>query len=141
MANIDRIPVERTFNLNYPIQDIKNSIELLSSVNPKYVIDSKNDIFNTYTLALVSGILVIRPTIQLKGISANETSITLNCIFREGNTVTSNEIIDAYLNLLGKSLSGEEITSETIKANNKGCFTILIGITGFITTAIYYMIS
>ena len=62
----DRVPITRDFNLNFPIEEIKKSIEIVSTVSKAtFKINNKNDIFNTYTMTLVGGITVINPNIQL----------------------------------------------------------------------------
>jgi hypothetical protein len=138
----DRVPITRDFNLNYPIEDIKKSIELIcSKSNKQFVVKNKNDVFNSYTLTLVGGLIILNPNFQLKKISENETNLVITCNFREGNTISSNEVLDKFFNLVGMSLAGETIDENVVKGNKAGCFTIIIGILGLSSSLIYYIVS
>jgi hypothetical protein len=138
----DRVPITRDFNLNYPIEDIKKSIELIcSKSNKQFVVKNKNDVFNSYTLTLVGGLIILNPNFQLKKISENETNLVITCNFREGNTISSNEVLDKFFNLVGMSLAGETIDENVVKGNKAGCFTIIIGILGLSSSLIYYIVT
>jgi hypothetical protein len=138
----DRVPITRDFNLNFSIEEVKKSIEIVSTLSKAtFTINNKNDIFNTYTMTLVGGITVISPNIQLKKISDTETNLVITCNYREGNTISSNEVLDKFFNLVGMSLSGETIDEKLIADNKAGCFTIIIGILGLSSSLIYYIVS
>jgi hypothetical protein len=137
----DRVPIKRDFNLNFPIEEVKKSIELVCSLSQSsYKIENKNEIFNSYTFLLVGGLTVLHPSIQLKKISENETNLILTDNIREGNTISSNEVLDKFFALLGRSLSGEELTQELVAKEKAGCFTLLIGLVG-IGAGFYYLIG
>ena len=138
----DKVPVERNFNVDFSIEDVKSAIDKLSSASIHYKIDSKNDVFNSYTMAMVSGLTVVRPTIQLKKISDNETNVFMNCILREGNTISQNELLDKYFNLLGSYLAGDEETIKQLEVKAKsGCMGIILIGFGLFTSTIYYLLS
>lgn len=137
---IDNVPVERDFNVSFSIEDVKSAMQRLDSKTVKLKIKNKNDVFNSYSMEMVDGLTIVRPTIQLKKISDTETNIFMNCVLREGNMISQNELLDKYFNLLSNYLSGDE---EAIKLHeiqsNKGCM-ILIGF-GLFTSVLYYMMS
>jgi hypothetical protein len=137
----DRVPIKRDFNLNFSIEEVKKSIELVCSLSKaSYKIENKNDVFNSYTLLLIGGLTVLHPSIQLKKISDNETNLILTDNIREGNTISSNEVMDKFFALLSRSLSGEELTMEVIAKEKAGCFTIIIWIVGF-GSGLYYLLA
>lgn len=136
------IPVTRDFNLNYSIEEVKKSIELICELSSStFTIKSKNDAFNSYTMTMVGGLTVVNPQIQLKKVSEQETNLVLTCNFKNGNTIASTEIIDKFFVLVGKSLTGENIDKETIAKEKAGCFTIIIGIVGIGSPLVYYLFS
>lgn len=137
----DRVPIKRDFNLNFPIEDVKKSIELVCNLSKgSYKVENKNDVFNSYTLLLIGGLTVLHPTIQLKKISDNETNIVLSDNIREGNTISSNEVMDKFFALIGRSLSGEELTEEVIGKEKAGCFTTIIWMVG-VGGGLYYLLA
>jgi hypothetical protein len=137
----DRVPITRDFNLNFPIEEVKKSIESICVLSKNsFKIENKNDVFNTYTMTLIGGITIINPNIQLKKISDTGTNLVVTCNFREGNTISSNEILDKFFNLVGMSLSGVTIDEKLIKENKSGCFTIIIGLVGF-GGGLYYLLA
>jgi|688.fasta_scaffold72894_6 hypothetical protein len=139
---IDKVPVERNFNVSFSLEDVKVAMDKLSSSSIHYKIENKNDVFNSYTMAFVGGITVVRPTIQLKKVSDTETNIFMNCILREGNTISQNELLDKYFNLLGSYLAGDEETIKQLDAQSKkGCMGIILIGFGLFTSTLYYIMS
>lgn len=115
-------------------------MDRLSSSSIHYKIDNKNDVFNSYTMAFVGGVTVVRPTIQLKKVSDTETNIFMNCILREGNTTSQNELLDKYFNLLGSFLSGDEEKIKELETKaQSGCMGIIL--IGLFTSALYFMLN
>jgi hypothetical protein len=139
---VDKVPVERNFNVNFSIEDVKSAIDRVSVDLHHYKIENKNDVFNSYTFAMVGGINVVRPTIQLKKVSDTETNIFMNCILREGNTISQNELLDKYFNILSVYLTNdEEKIKELSLKSNKGCFGIILIGFGLFTTTLYNLLS
>ncbi len=135
----DRVPISRDFNLEFPIDEVKKSIELVARLSQgSYKLENKNDIFNSYTFLFVAGITVLHPNIQLKKISEKETNLVLTDNIRNGNTISSNEIFDKFFVLLGRALSGEELSKKIINKEKAGCFTVLIALLG-IGSAFYLL--
>ena len=139
---VDKVPVERNFNVNFSIDDVKSAIDRVSVDLHHYKIENKNDVFNSYTFAMVGGINVVRPTIQLKKVSDTETNIFMNCILREGNTISQNELLDKYFNILSVYLSGDEEKIKELSLKSKsGCFGIILIGFGLFTSTIYGLLS
>ncbi|MHA8108106.1 hypothetical protein [Aquirufa sp. A-Brett2-W8] len=139
---VDKVPVERNFNVNFSLEEVKVAMDRLSSSSIHYKIDNKNDVFNSYTMAFVGGVTVVRPTIQLKKVSDTETNIFMNCILREGNTTSQNELLDKYFNLLGSFLSGDEEKIKELETKAKsGCMGIILIGFGLFTSALYFMLN
>ncbi len=105
---VDKVPVERNFNVSFSLEDVKSAMVRLSAFKKSFKIENKNDVFNSYTMSMVSGLSVVRPTIQLKKVSETETNVFMNCILREGNTISQNEVLDEYFNLLGMFLTTDD---------------------------------
>jgi hypothetical protein len=139
---IDNVPVERDFNVSFSIEDVKSAMHRLDSKSIRLKIKNKNDVFNSYSMEMVDGLTIVRPTIQLKKISDLETNVFMNCVLREGNMISQNELLDNYFNLLSTYLSGDE---EAIKLHevqsNKGCFGIILIGFGLFTSTLYYIMS
>jgi hypothetical protein len=139
---VDKVPVERNFNVNFSLEEVKVAMDRLSSSSIHFKIDNKNDVFNSYTMAFVGGVTVVRPTIQLKKVSDTETNIFMNCILREGNTTSQNELLDKYFNLLGSFLSGDEEKIKELETKAKsGCMGIILIGFGLFTSAIYFILN
>lgn len=139
---IDNVPVERDFNVSFSIEDVKSAMQKLDSKSIRLKIKNKNDVFNSYSMEMVDGLTIVRPTIQLKKISDLETNVFMNCVLREGNMISQNELLDNYFNLLSTYLSGDE---EAIKLHevqsNKGCVGIILIGFGLFTSTLYYIMS
>jgi hypothetical protein len=139
---VDKVPVERNFNVNFSLEEVKVAMDRLSSSSIHFKIDNKNEVFNSYTMAFVGGVTVVRPTIQLKKVSDTETNIFMNCILREGNTTSQNELLDKYFNLLGSFLSGDEEKIKELETKAKsGCMGIILIGFGLFTSALYFMLN
>jgi hypothetical protein len=139
---VDKVPVERNFNVNFSLEEVKVAMDRLSASSIHYKIDNKNDVFNSYTMAFVGGVTVVRPTIQLKKVSETETNVFMNCILREGNTTSQNELLDKYFNLLGSFLSGDEEKIKELETKAKsGCMGIILIGFGLFTSALYFMLN
>lgn len=139
---VDKVPVERNFNVNFSLEEVKVAMDRLSASSIHYKIDNKNDVFNSYTMAFVGGVTVVRPTIQLKKVSDTETNVFMNCILREGNTTSQNELLDKYFNLLGSFLSGDEEKIKELETKAKsGCMGIILIGFGLFTSALYFMLN
>ena len=133
--------VNRDFNLNFSIDEVKRSIEVVSENSKKsFTIKTKNDVFNSYSMSMVAGITVIFPEIQLKKISDTETNLLVNFSVNH-KPIIANEILDKFFILVGKSLSGETIDEEIVAKGKSGCFTVIIGFIGLSTSIIYYFLS
>jgi hypothetical protein len=110
---IDKVPVERNFNVSFSLEDVKVAMDKLSSSSIHYKIENKNDVFNSYTMAFVGG-----------------------------NTISQNELLDKYFNLLGSYLAGDEETIKQLDAQSKkGCMGIILIGFGLFTSTLYYIMS
>lgn len=128
--------LRRDIVVSFPIEEVKKSIDIVCEKSKSfYQIKEKNDIMNTYTISLVGGLGLIVPiSIQLKKITDNETSIILDCNKVNKTPNQYNEIVDKFLNLISKSLSGEEINESVVSNNKSGCLGLLLFL---ITTTLF----
>ena len=120
--------IKRDLSLNFSLVEIKNAIEIVC-VNSKsyYQIKDKNDIMNTYTIWLLGGMMVQVPiTLQLKKITENETQLFINTTKITTNANQSNQIIDKFLGVVSKALSGEVINEESVAKSKGGCMGMLL---------------
>ena len=135
---IVQIP-KKEFTLDFSITEIKSNIEKIVSVSKAmYQIKTKNDLLNTYTIVIVSGLSFVNMDIVLNKVEENKT----HCVFQV-ITPATNQLLaerygkytDEFLNLLSKGLQGEEITNEVVKKTKTGCLGIallLISLTVFL---------
>jgi len=118
--------LRRDYTLNYPIEQVKSSIEKVCSVKPgKYQLKNKNEAFNSYSIVLVTGIMLMLPmNIQLRKVSEHETSIDFSVTLGETSQTAPlvvNQALDNFFELVGKVLLGENIGNPA----NTGCMLIL----------------
>lgn len=128
--------LRRDIVVPFPIDEVKKSIELVCEKSrSSYQIKEKNDIMNLYTISLVGGLALVVPcAIQLKKVSDNETSLVLECNKVNKTPNQYNEIVDKFLNLISKSLSGEVINENVVASNKSGCLGLFLFL---ITTTLF----
>lgn len=115
--------ITRDVQVSFPIQEVKSAIENVSkSSKSLYQIEKKDDIMNTYSMALIGGLAVIVPvTIQLKKITETETQIILTSNKATNTGNQANNIVDKFLGLISKALSGEVIEEVSSSKGKSGC--------------------
>ncbi len=134
--------IQRDVQVDFSISDVKSAIDKVSSASKSfYQIKSKDDVMNTYDMALVGGFAVVVPVkIQLKKVSDTQTQIVLvsNKATDSGNQ--ANTIVDKFMSLVSKALSGEEITEASVSKGKSGCFGVVLFLIG-IGAGIFYLLS
>jgi hypothetical protein len=122
--------INREVQVAYSISDIKIAVEEVSSKSKaKCQIEGRNDVMNTFNIALIGGFAVVVPiTLQLKKVSDNETQIILTSNKATNSGNQANDIVDAFLEKVSKALSGslEEVESNK-KAGCLGALVLLLG--------------
>lgn len=131
--------IERNIDVNFPINEVKENIEIVVK-EAVYTMLSKNDAFNTYRIGKMTGLEIVYMNVTLKAIDSgtNIHIVVSERIRNSGHQSIVEKIIDAFLERLGKSLSGataEEI--KTVSSGNKGCLIFLPIVLG----GIYYLLS
>lgn len=135
--------INRDFNVNFSIDDVKKNIDVVLSQSRSYQLNNKNDIFNTFTVTLVNGLQVIPINIQLKKNSDLETNIVITSsknMTSAGHEMIVNKTIDSFLNLVAKSLSGEKIHEEIIEPKDKSDWKVVLIVFGVGGIALYILI-
>jgi hypothetical protein len=132
--------INRDLQVSFPISDVKNAIDTVCNAsNARCQIEGKDDILNTYSLALIGGLAVIVPvTVQLKKISESETQILLSSTRATNNANQANEIVDNFIGLVSKALSGAPI--EALKGNS-GCMVALVSLVVFTASIVYSLVG
>lgn len=124
--------VDKTLIINYPIQEVKGSIKSLSEASvTKYKMNSENDNFNIYRLAVSNGLNFLILDITLSPIDENKTELSLMITPATGaiaSTAILSGKLDEYLKYLSEELEGKSpfLNTDGTK-KNAGCM-ILIGI-------------
>lgn len=115
--------ISRDIQVSFPISEVKTSIEkVAASSKAFYQIKMKDDIMNTFSMSLMGGVAVFVPiSIQLKKINETETQIILSSNKATNTGNQANDIVDKFLGLVSKALSGEEITEATVSKGKSGC--------------------
>jgi len=133
--------ISRDIQVSFPISEVKSAIDRVSeSSKAFYQIVSKDDVMNIYNMSLVGGFAVIVPvSIQLKKISENETQIiiTSNKATNTGNQ--ANDIVNKFLGLISKALSGEVVNEETVSQGKSGCLGVSVFLIGLAVGIIYFI--
>ena len=119
--------INRDLQVSFPISEVKSAIEKVSAASKsKYQIENKDDILNSFSMALIGGLAVIVPvTIQLKKVSDTETQIILASTRATNSANQANDIVDKFLGLVSKVLSGEDITQPAGAESKSGCFGVI----------------
>jgi hypothetical protein len=126
--------IKRDIQVSFQIGDISNAIEKISAESKnRYQIEDKNEVTNTYKMALVGGLMVVVPcTITLRKVSDSETQIVV-----ESQKVTSsgnqaNDIVDNFLKKLSVALTGEVVEVDNSQTKKGGCagFVVSFAIAG-----------
>lgn len=136
---IVQIP-KKEFDLEFSVTEIKSNIEKIVSVSKAmYQIKTKNDLINTYTIVIVSGMSFVNMEIVLNKIDDKKTHCSFQIITPATNQIEAERFgkyTDQFLTLLSKGLQGEEITTQLVKGTKSGCFGIailLVGASAFVT--------
>lgn len=136
---MEQIP-SRDLTLEFNIELIKKSIEDIVKVSTgTYKHLDKNDVFGTYRISMISGMLVGIMSLTLKKIDDTSTQWVSQMTSASGNKVDPAilaRLQDEFLNILSKALTGETIDSSLINKNKAGC---LGAITIFLILTILYI--
>jgi hypothetical protein len=134
--------IQRDVQVSFPISEVKASIEKVSTASKAfYQIKSKDDIMNSYNMSLMGGVAVFVPIIiQLKKVSETETQIVLTSNKATNTGNQANDIVDKFMGLISKALSGEVIDEATVSKGKSGCLGVSLFLLG-IGIAVIYIIS
>ena len=126
--------INRDVQVSFPISEVKLAIEKVSAASKaKCQIEKKDDVMNSFSIALIGGLAVIVPvTIQLKKLSDTETQIVLTSNRATNSGNQANDIVDNFLGLVSKALSGEDITQATATGSNSGCLGVIAILVGLV---------
>lgn len=120
----------RELDLDFPIIEIKQKIDAVIEAGKLsgYKTLEKNDLFHTYRISIVSGVLVGILNITLNKVDESKTnwkSEIMNAAGGKAEPAVLARFQDEFLNILSKALNGEEVNSELIKANKSGCLGVI----------------
>jgi hypothetical protein len=123
------INLERKLELEFPINKVKTEIERVIK-NGAYILDSKNDILNTYRINKMTGLEFMSMNVSLIRIDDNRTSINIvvtEQLRNSGHKMKLDQMLDAFLERLSKALTGESDDKLTsVSPANKGCSIIIL---------------
>jgi hypothetical protein len=139
---IVQIP-KKEFSLDFGISEIKATIEKIVAVSKaRYQIKTKNDLINSYTIVILSGMTFVNLEILLNKVEDKKTQCSFQVI-TPANTASEAErfgkYTDQFLTLLSKGLLGEEITNDLVKETKSGCLGIAIILVSLSTLLTYYL--
>jgi hypothetical protein len=129
--------INRDVQVSYSISDVKAAIEKVAAVSKSfYQIEGRDDVMNTFNMALVGGFAVIVPiTLQLKKVSDTETQIILTSNKATNTGNQANDIVDKFLGKVSKALSG---TLDEVESKSKsGCLGVSIFLLGGLIGVLY----
>ena len=134
--------INRDIQVSFSIAEVKAAIEKVAEKSGKYYqIEKRDEVMNTYSIALIGGMAVIVPVnIQLKKVSETETQILLSSNKATNMGNQSNDIVDKFLGLVSKALSGETIDEKVVASNKGGCFGVVLFFI-LLTASIYFQLS
>jgi hypothetical protein len=135
--------ISRDVQVSYSISDVKAAVEEVASKSKaKCQIEGRDDVMNTFKIALIGGLAVIVPiTLQLKKVSDTETQIVLTSNKATNTGNQANNIADAFLGKVSQALSG---TLDEAEAKSKsGCLGIGLFLLGGLSSGllgVFYLI-
>jgi len=133
----------KELQLDFNIIEIKEKVDaIILAGKGSYKTLDKNDVFNTYRVSIVSGVLVGIINITLKKIDENKTewkSEIMNAAGGKAAPAVLSRFQDEFLTILSKGLSGEEINSNLINSNKSGCLGILIFMISISSVLVYLL--
>lgn len=137
--------IRREFTLAFPIEKVKNAIENAAHTSAgSYVINNRNEAFNSYSISLVKNLYALSSTISLRPVSENETHFEFSAV--PGPQLTrmahfTNSLIEDFLKRVGDYASGvytaQAIDPKQVPAN-KGCAVILVIAGAGAIAAVYF---
>lgn len=133
--------ITRDVQVSFSISEVKEAIDKVSAASKAfYQIKSKDDIMNVYNMSLVGGVAVVVPvSIQLKKVSDTETQIILTSNKATNTGNQANDIVDKFMGLVSRALSGEVIDESVVAKSKSGCLGVFLGLVG-IGAGIAYML-
>ncbi len=123
------IPAKKELTLQFNIEKVKQCINQIISTKPgRFQVFDKNNVFNTYCFASMSkyaGIInvTLTKTDDEKTLALFEATPMVGS-YQDIATLTT--ILDEFLQILSKALTGEPVTEQFIAANTKGCLSSII---------------
>lgn len=125
---------KKEFDLEFSISEIKTNIEKIVAVSKAmYQIKTKNELLNTYTIVIVSGMSFTNMDITLNKVDDKKTHCSFQIVTPATNQLEAERFAkyaDQFLTLMSKGLQGEEITTELVKGTKSGCFGVAVLLVG-----------
>jgi hypothetical protein len=128
--NNNKITINKEFDLNYNIDQIKLNVKKLYTENVykmkyTYMLQKELDSLNYFRISKMNGLVVVVWDINLKRIDDENTKIELVCFIDTHTNSIAMSTMNSFLERLVMLLDGKEDT-EIIENTNKGCFGLLI---------------
>ena len=128
--NNNKITINKEFDLNYSIDQIKLNIKKLYTENVykmkyTYMLQKELDSLNYFRISKMNGLVVVIWDINLKRIDDENTKIELVCLIDTHSNSIAMSTLNSFLERLVMLLDGKQDT-EIIENTNKGCLGLLI---------------
>lgn len=133
--------ITRDVQVSFSISEVKEAIDKVSAASKAfYQIKSKDDIMNVYNMSLVGGVaVVVLVSIQLKKVSDTETQIILTSNKATNTGNQANDIVDKFMGLVSRALSGEVIDESVVSKGKSGCLGVFIVLLGIGAGMLYFL--
>lgn len=127
---------EKEITIEFPISKVKDAVmQVFDKLPNRYKLrkDDINEVFNTYRFPATSALYPGMIDLSLQDVDGDKTKVNITVTALHGSVssnTTLNSVLNEYLLVLGKILSGEsdEVIKEPIKQT--GCMVfLLIGLT------------
>lgn len=128
--NNNKITINKEFDLNYSMDQIKLNIKKLYTENVykmkyTYMLQKELDSLNYFRISKMNGLVVVIWDINLKRIDDENTKIELVCLIDTHSNSIAMSTLNSFLERLVMLLDGKQDT-EIIENTNKGCLGLLI---------------
>lgn len=128
--NNNKITINKEFDINYKIGDVKHNIRRLYGDNIykrkfTYMLQKEMDSLNYFRISKMNGLVAVAWDINLKVIDEQNTKIELVCITDTHTNSIAMSTLNSFMERLMMLLEGKE-DSVIVEETKKGCLGVLL---------------
>ena len=139
---MQKITIERTFELKFNLDDVKSNINKLLNDNKfkskfTYIVHQQNDSINYYRIGKMNGLVAVNFDLNLISNDSNTTTIKLVSISNVNADNVTSTTLNSFVERLTMLLEGKT-EDEILTESNKGCLGLVLLL--IVSSALLYFI-